>query len=402
LKTVLISAYTCCPDSGSEPGNGWNWLTGYVDNGYKVYCVTSSKYKAKIMSHLGKNESRGLDIYFTDSAVTLSLLKLPVIGIYLHYYIWIWSARRKIKKLVEYTNFSHGHHVTYSSIKFGTPLYNFKFKTILGPLGGGELPHQSLRKYLGNHFYFAYLKTKISNFLVAINPSVRLSVLSADLILTSNEVAKNTIRQFSNKETVDMFDAGLNDYFESPFTERDISSQIQLLWVGRILPRKGLNLAIEAISRLPEDFNFHFTIVGDGALKEKSKELVKQANLESRVTFLDRQPHENLSAIFRKSHILLFPSLIDSCPMQVFEAFAFGLPVVTLDHQGMRDQVNNTTGKKVGVGDQMDYPGELAKAILSICTNRETYNRYSINAYAFGQKQLWKKRIKYFLSGLYE
>lgn len=375
---------------------------GYINNDYEVQCVTSSKYKSKIESYLKNNKTDKLAVHFTDNNFSLYFLKVPLLGIYLHYFLWIWAARKKIKQLAEFTDFSHAHHVTYSSIKFGTPVYNLRFKSILGPLGGGELPHKSLRKYLGNHFYFAYLKSIIGDFLAGINPSVGSSIQSADLILTSNDVAKKTIRRYTDRDTVEMFDAGLNDYFECTFTERNVSSRINLLWLGRILPRKGLNLAIETISRLPADFDFHFTVVGDGKLKEKARLLVKEANLESKCTFLDRVPHESLASIFRQSHILLFPSLIDSCPMQVFEAFAYGLPVVTLDHQGMRDQVNETRGKKITVGENINYPEELAKAILSICKNSETYNDYSINAFNFGQKQIWKKRIKYFLGGLYE
>jgi glycosyltransferase involved in cell wall biosynthesis len=402
MKKVLISAYTCCPATGSEPGNGWNWLMGYIENGYEVHCVTSSKYKAKIKSHLDENRKANLIFYFTDHRMALRFLKIPVIGIYFHYFLWIWMARKRVKTLAESFVFSHAHHVTYSSIKFGTPIYNLKLKSILGPLGGGELPHKSLRKYFGYHFYFIYLKSKLSDFLAAINPAVRLSIVSADLILTGNDVAKKTIRRYSDKETVKMFDTGISDYFESHFTERDLSSRINVLWIARMLPRKGLNLAIEAVTCLPENFNFHFTIIGDGISKKQAQLMVKEADLESKVTFIDRVPHESLSDIYRNSHILLFPSLIDSCPMQVFEALALGMPVVTLDHQGMSEQVNDTRGKKISVGENINYPEELANAILSICKTKEVFNNYSVNAYNYGQKQIMKNRIKYFLADLYE
>ena len=401
MNKVLISAYTCCPNSGSEPGNGWNWLMGYLRNGYEVHCVTSSKYKTVIETYLKKYPDLKLNMIFTDNRFSLRFIKMPVLGIYIHYFLWLRAARKIILGLASQNQYVHAHHVTYSSIKFGTPIYNLKFKSILGPLGGGELPHASLRKYLGRHYYSALVKSGISDLMAKINPSVGLSILSADLILTSNDVAKKTIRQYSEKKTVAMFDAGLNDYFERPFSAKDVSAKINLLWIGRILPRKGLNLAIEAVACLPKDFNFHFTIVGDGPEKEKAKSMVETSDLGSRVTFLDRIPHEALAGIFSNSHILLFPSLIDSCPMQVFEAFAFGLPVVTLDHQGMKDQVNESRGKKIPVGKNVNYPGELAKGVLSICESGEIYNDYSLNAYRFGQEQVWKNRINYFLTGLY-
>jgi len=402
MKNVLISAYTCCPNSGSEPGNGWNWLMGYVNNGFSVHCVTCSRHKTKIESYRKEKEIKNLIIYYTDNKVTLGFSRIPIFGLYIHYYIWLWAARKRIKKLIGETSFLHAHHVTYSSINLGTPIYNLNIRAILGPMGGSELPHYSLKRYLGRYFYFAYLKNNFSNLMARINPSVGLSIRSADMILTSNNIARQRIRHYTDKKTIEMFDAGLSDYFEKPFIKRTSSDKINLLWIGRILPRKGLNLAIEAIGCLPDNFDFHFTIVGDGHLKVNAKHLVQQSKFASRVTFLGRVPHESLDGIFRQSHILLFPSLIDSCPMQIFESFAFGLPVVTLDHQGMKEQVSETRGKKIRVGENINYPEELANAILSICESNDTYRYYSLNAYDFGQKQIWANRIKLFLNSLYE
>jgi glycosyltransferase involved in cell wall biosynthesis len=403
MKNVLISAYTCCPETGSEPGNGWNWIMGYINNGFCVHCITSSRYKNKIEPYIKKHEIRKLFFYYTDNKFTLSFSKIPSIGLYIHYYTWLLAARKIIKKIQVSINFHHAHHVTYSSIKFGTPLYKLNYKSILGPLGGGELPHDSLKKYLGKYYYGAYFKNKMSDFLENINPSVKWSVNDAEIILTSNHVAEKIIGKYTDKKTVKMFDAGVSEYFEKPFIKRKIANNtINILWVGRILPRKGLNLAIDAIAKLPEGFDFHFNIAGHGMLKKNAIEQVKNYGIDSKITFHESMPHNELEKLFSESHIFLFPSLIDSCPMQVFEAFAFGLPVITLNHQGMKDQVNEKTGIKVNVGDNINYPQQLADAILSVCNNDEVYDNYSLMAYKFGQQQIWSKKIKLFLNSIYE
>ncbi|HEX4372042.1 MAG TPA: glycosyltransferase family 4 protein [Puia sp.] len=396
-KKILLSAYTCCPNAGSEPGNGWCWLTGYLNNGYEVHCVTSSKYRSEIEEWLTQKKPDRLFLYYTDNRLTLSALKLPA-GLYLHYYCWLFRARKIVKELVEKMDFSHSHHVTYSSIKYGTPLYDLPCKIVLGPLGETQMPHLSLRKYLGSAFYTAYAKNKVSNILEAVNPLVKRSVRSADLILTATDHVRSKIKKYtSNSRTESMFFM-LNDQFEQPFRQKQINGRINILWIGRMFPKKGLNLAIDAISELPGDFDFHFLVAGDGPEMKKVKQQVQDHDLGEKVTFLSKVPHDELAPLFQCSHILLFPSFMDSCPMQIFEAMAFGLPVVTLDHQGMSLQVSEKTGKKITVADHINYPKELSQAILEICANDETYQRYSQHAYQFGQQQVSRKSIPYFLS----
>jgi glycosyltransferase involved in cell wall biosynthesis len=397
LKTVLISAYTGCPNTGSEPGNGWNWLMGYRQNGYIIDFVTSDLYVIEIKKFCAENNVEGINFHFASNKLSGLSLKIPFLGDYLHYYLWLIKARPIVKKLTKKTSFAHAHHVTYSSIKFGTPLYNLNTKIILGPLGGGQLPHFSLKKYLGKNYYFEVFKFSVGNFLSNINPTVSWSIKSANCILTSNEIATNIVKKHSSIPLVKMFDAGLSDNFDNKYVERELNGVVNILWIGRMLPRKGLNLAIESIAQLPKDFHFHFYIVGDGPLRKGSEKIVEEHHLQEKITFIGKLPHDLLKHVFLKSHLLLFPSLIDSCPMQVFEAMAYGLPVVTLNHQGMKEQVTEERGIKIEVNEPSNYPALIAEGILRVIKDPTNYDKLSFNAYQFGQEQLWSKRIKKFI-----
>ncbi|MBC7451407.1 MAG: glycosyltransferase family 4 protein, partial [Cytophagales bacterium] len=154
---------------------------------------------------------------------------------------------------------------------------------------------------------------------------------------------------------------------------------------------------IEAIARLPKELNFHFYIVGDGPLKEVSEKTIQEYQLQHKTTFTGKLPYNLLKPVYEKSHLLLFPSLIDSCPMQVFESMAYSLPIVTLNHQGMKDQVTDDLGIKIEVEERSDYPVLLAEGVLSLIKDNDVYRKRSFNAYQFGQEQLWSKRIKKFI-----
>lgn len=236
MKNVLLTAYTCCPDTGSESGNGWNWIMSYLENGYHVYCITSSIYKDEIEKYRAVHQIDHLYLFFTDTNFSIRLFSIPVLGDYVHYYSWILKSRQII--LSFQVEFNHAHHVTYSSIKFGTPLYNVKTRLILGPLGGSELPHKSLKKYLGAYYYFEVIKNMLSYGMARLNPSVARSIKHADIILTSNEIAEGIVEQYSDKNTVRMFDAGLSNYFQMPFARVDLSGPIQIIWIGTMFRAK--------------------------------------------------------------------------------------------------------------------------------------------------------------------
>ena len=49
---LLVSAYACCPNRGSEPGMGWNFVTG-LSEFHEVHVITETlKWKTEIEQHL--------------------------------------------------------------------------------------------------------------------------------------------------------------------------------------------------------------------------------------------------------------------------------------------------------------------------------------------------------------
>lgn len=371
---------------------------GYIQNGYTIHCVTSDRYVAQIEKFCRENKFTNLTFHFSGYRLARNTKKIPVAGEYLHYYLWLIKARKTVTRLISKYEFDHVHHVTFSSIKFGTPVYNTKLKLVIGPLGGGKLPDKSLKKYLGRNYYLEAVKYKIAGFLSLINPTVSATINSADRILVSNDIAASIVRRYSSSNLIRMFDAGLPENFNINFIKRKPEGTIHILWIGSLISRKGLNLAIEAVAALPANMDFHFFIVGDGPLMRKSQELISMYNLQSKTTFTGKVPYDTLKDIFTKSHLLLFPSLIDSCPMQVFECMAYSMPVVTLEHQGMKEQVPATAGVRVAVKwNETNYAQKLAAGIRTVISDPEQYHQYSLNAYKIGQQQLWSKRIEHFV-----
>lgn len=399
MKTVLLSAYTCCPNRGSEPGNGWSWIMGYQRNGYRIYCVTSGRYKKQIDDFMQANNYPEITFNYIEHRYSLAVLPIPVLGDYLHYYYWIFASRQFFKNNIKSIEADHIHHVTYSNIKFGTPVYDLALPTIVGPLGGSSPLHNSLKKYLIGGSKIEKIKQIFSQCLVRLNPSIKNTINGASLLLYSNKTTLQFLNKFCPGKVMEMFDAGLPDSYIQPYQNKVINDSIEILWVGSMIGWKGLNLAIETMKYLPPKYKL--IVLGDGKYMNEIKRQITKLNLQESVILKGKLLYQQVLPFYKSSHLLLFPSLKDSCPMQVFEAMACGLPVVTLNHQGMMDQVKEGSGIKVPVDFNIDYPLELAKAIENIMASKENYHQFSYNAYQRGQQQIWSKRISNFLSGLH-
>lgn len=111
---------------------------------------------------------------------------------------------------------------------------------------------------------------------------------------------------------------------------------VRFLFVGQLLRRKGLQVAIEA-ARLVKARNpkpFVLEIVGDGPYRAELEAQVATAQVGDRVSFLGRQPYESLPAIYGAAHVFVFPTLADYRALTPFEALSSGLPIVASREDG--------------------------------------------------------------------
>jgi len=96
-----------------------------------------------------------------------------------------------------------------------------------------------------------------------------------------------------------------------------------------------------------------------------------------------------------------FTSLRDSCPMQLLEAMAYSLPVVTLDLHGQADLVNETTGLKVAVRTPEQVTTDLARAIEWLYEHPAERLAMGLAGYAFAKSQAWDVKISRVIEQLY-
>jgi poly(glycerol-phosphate) alpha-glucosyltransferase len=120
-----------------------------------------------------------------------------------------------------------------------------------------------------------------------------------------------------------------------PAPDRLARSERALLFLGRIHPKKGLELLVEAWGQVPcaAAMGWRLAIAGwdDGGYKAGLMARVRDLGIAGSVSFLGPVFGEMKERLFRSAAAFVLPSLSEGLPMAVLEAWSFGLPVIMTD-----------------------------------------------------------------------
>jgi glycosyltransferase involved in cell wall biosynthesis len=120
--------------------------------------------------------------------------------------------------------------------------------------------------------------------------------------------------------------------------------------VGQLIPRKGIDMLLEAASRLQYLDTVQFKIIGDGPERHHLETLVRQLGINERVEFTGWQNDVN-SALRSLDMFVLF-SFSEALPFAILEAMASGLPIIATSVGGVVEAViDGQTGLLVEPGD---------------------------------------------------
>ncbi len=108
-----------------------------------------------------------------------------------------------------------------------------------------------------------------------------------------------------------------------------------LLWVGRMVPVKGLDVLLEALAAIPTAERPALYLLGDGPERERLMALSGRLGLAADVHWQGPVPHARLGAWYRAADLVVLPSRSEGTPNVLLEALACGIPFVASDVGGI-------------------------------------------------------------------
>ncbi|MEA5598353.1 glycosyltransferase family 4 protein [Rivularia sp. UHCC 0363] len=368
---ILMSAYSCEPGRGSEPGIGWN--TAYeVAKHHQVWVLTRpDESKTEIEAELDRNPVPNLHfIYFT----------LPIWGggwrwgqsgaMQIHHYLWQIQAYFVARKLHRQIDFDVIHHVTFAKYSNPSFLSFLPVPFVWGPVAGGEsAPFEFWQDFSWSSYAYEIARN-LARVLGELDPFVRLTAKKSTVIqATTEETAQQLYKMgVNNVEVVPAIGLPQEDIdFLSNYAIPD-GNQIRFISIGRLLHWKGFHLGLRAFAcaNLP---NAEYWILGDGAEFHRLQTLAENLGIAQRVKFWGKLSREETLTKLRDCHVLVHPSLHDSGGWVCLEAMAAGRPVICFNLGGPAVQVTPETGFKVLASNPNEALKDIASAMTQLVKN---------------------------------
>ncbi len=347
---VLISAYACHPDKGSESAVGWGWSTT-IAKCHDVWVLTSDNNRGGIEGTLDRNASLR-EHYHPVYVRPFQHLKAiewierhiwPPIDLFVYKKIWQRRAYQVALKLHQIVGFDLAHNLTYVGFRVPGYLWKLGIPFVWGPIGGLEQTNLKLLDGLGLKAHLHYWGR---NWFNRCDKLLRFDVRRAMRSANGNLIAatsgiRDEIKRYYGFESTVICEVGLppSGIREiADLSKRKLGEPLRLIWIGNLLPGKALphffraviqpvSIGDEGLRQRFKDENWTLDVVGDGPEKNAWRSMAKKLGLQDRIRWHGLVPRQQALVLLQAAHALLVTSVYDLTSTVVVEALANGIPV---------------------------------------------------------------------------
>lgn len=374
MKRILISAYGCEPDKGSEQGVGWNWtlqLARFAD----LVVLTRSNNRASIEAALPAEIRDRVRFEYYDLPPAIARFKRKEKGLYFYYLLWQWGAYRRARELVSKVHFDFAISLTFGSIWMPTFMHRLPVPFIWGPIGGGEAVPFRLISTLP-------LSARVPQYLryflmvtIRLNPLVTNPIHRARLILVRTaDTARLIPVRYADKVCI-ILETAVSEVFLNRSLEQKLillNSPLRLIFTGRLVAFKNVSCALKALAKaLALGVKAEMVIVGDGPERRRLETLVINLGITEAVNFIGAVSHGKVIEELLKSDIYFFPSLREGGVWSLMEAMSVGLPVICANTSGMGIITDESSAIRVAPVSQARLIEGFAEALTLLANSPE-------------------------------
>jgi glycosyltransferase involved in cell wall biosynthesis len=404
---ILISAFSCGPGHGSEPGVGWNIAVEVARLGHDVVVLTQTEFATEIEQQIASGTlppGFRVDILMPDWLARLRDFGLrhrqPGLTWHITSLLWQFCALRHVRTRYRDARFDLVHHVTFASIRHPTLLTLLGVPTALGPLGGGDSIPYPLRKSFPWKYWIVELLRDLHNWSLRADPMTRSAFHRALIIFLRTEAASVAVPVRDRHKICVRDGLGTSDAAAHQPVPRKPGDAFRVLFAGGLLYLKGIHLALHALGHArSQGIDARLTIVGEGPARGDFERLTHELGLTPYVTFRGQLQRETLLEIYREHDVMLFPSLRDAGGMVILEAWSRALPVICLNLGGPGQMVDDTCGRVVRATgrSETECATDLGEQIIALATDEPLRLSLGFGATARYRQFSWPEIVR----GLY-
>jgi glycosyltransferase involved in cell wall biosynthesis len=180
--------------------------------------------------------------------------------------------------------------------------------------------------------------------------------------------------------------------------------ETELLFVGRLVPRKGLDLLLRALARLDRRERLRLTVVGDGPQRAELAGLTRELGVADRVAFRGALPAAAVREALEAADVLVMPSRTlpdgeaEGSPTVLKEALAVGVAVVATDNGGTAEVLPPELRSEVVPEED---PGALAERLAHVLAARPDWPARALAGRRWVEGEFDARRLAQRLAGRY-
>jgi glycosyltransferase involved in cell wall biosynthesis len=404
---VLVAAYACNPNKGSEEGVGWGWVKA-LSKHHNLWVLSAEYHRSDIENAIkvDPNLFKHVNFIFVPQRpwhykptrawiyIENSVLK-PLMN--LAYHLWQKDAYYLAAILHRQVGFELVHQLTYVGFRFPGKLWKLNVPFVWGPIGGLENTPWRFFPELGLKGCIYHTGKNIINTLqkrILSGPKFAFKKASGGGIVAATKSIEGEILRWYGEKSEVVCEIGPPPSIATNHSIRKPGEEVKLSWSGLHVPRKALPLLLKALSNLPSEVNWRLDIMGAGGCTKKWRHLAKTLDVEKRCKWYGHLTRKEALGKVHQSHLFIITSLKDLTSTVLLEALAQGVPVICPDHCGFSDVVTGDCGLKIGIQTPRQFVNDLAAAIEMLADNEEKRRRLAVGALRRIQDYSWEKKAK--------
>lgn len=395
---VLVNAYSCSPYRGSEPGAGWNWCINLAKH-CELFIITGEHWRNNIESALPQLSQKE-NLHFYYNAVPERALSMAKNQgdwrFYWYYKEWQKRTLKIAKKICEDNEIDIVHQLNWVSFREPGFLWKLNLPLVWGPIGGLGITPKAYIEGASLKWRFLFsIKDKLSLLQLKYSPRVRNMFSYASALISAVPIAQQRIKDIRKRESILIPETGCYD-LTTEITDKRRREGFEIIWVGRFIYTKRLDIALQTISRIKDIPGLHFHIVGSGSDIEvlHYKQLCQNLGIEEICIWHGNVENVKVHELMRNADLFFFTSIREATSTVIPEAINNCLPIVCFNACGFGPLVTEKIGRKVELTTPQQSIKDFSQIIRELYHNKDLLYNMSLNCHEVLKQLLWDEKAR--------
>ena len=373
---IFVSAFSCMPHMGSEPGVGWHWIME-MSKYFELWVLVHKEPVDDIEKYV---KEHGIDkkihfIYYDIPGNSLFFKNGKFRWVRTYYMIWTALANRIVKRTMQENGIKIFHNLTFGNAIWPVSKFGQKQFFIWGPIGGIEtIPADYSCHYNTKSRIIEWVRRTMAKTL-RWNLGFNRRCKNADLMLCKTEAMRMAIPEKYRHKAVLFTDVAVEPQTSTQQMGKAENKVLQYISVGRLDAWRGFDILIESFCEALQVYpNMKLSILGDGADRKRLESIIEKNQLNNSVFLLGNVSIAEYNRIISTCDVVVNSCLKEGAVTVSFDSMRYGKPLICVDSGGFTRYFSNEYAIVLPQQSRRKLIQSMKKAILDLTDKNQRHS----------------------------